>query len=130
MTHVTRGLVTTGLVAAADRLITPPPGVTYAVSPGLRARAAAILLRMALEQALDDFWLGVTPRMTRKSRSRMLCLEWYVRPSVARQCYAVWAALSEACHHHRYELPPTPAEARAWHQDVSELLRVLPTARL
>ncbi|MFJ1595481.1 hypothetical protein [Streptomyces sp. NPDC088261] len=118
------------LVTAADRLLSPAAGVTYTIAPGLRARAAAMLLRMALEQALDDIWRSITPRMTYSARSRMLCLEWYVTPSVARQCYAVWSALSEACHHHLYELPPTPAEVRAWHQDVSELLRVLPRARL
>ncbi|WP_052424554.1 hypothetical protein [Streptomyces fulvoviolaceus] len=118
------GLSTNALVAAADHLLNPPGDTT--LTPGVRARAAAMLLRLALDETLDAYWQTVSPRMTRsRGRTRMLCLQWYVTPSVARQWYAVWSDLSAACHHHTYELPPTPAEVRAWHQDVSELLRVL-----
>ncbi|WP_405921854.1 hypothetical protein [Streptomyces sp. NBC_00122] len=114
------------LVAAADRLLTPPPGTMATLTPGLRARAAAALLRLALDEAMDDFWRSVSPRMVHsRGRTKALCLE-YVSPSVARQWYAVWSALSAACHHHTYELPPTPAEVRAWHADVTELLRSMP----
>ncbi|MFD9223092.1 hypothetical protein ACFWDI_24510 [Streptomyces sp. NPDC060064] len=123
-------LPTSGLLAAADELLCPPPDIVHTLTPGLRARAAAVLLRLALDETLDDFWRSVSPNMTRTGRSRMLSLQWYVRPSVARQWFAIWSALSAACHHHSYELPPTPAEVRAWHQDVSELLNVLPSARL
>jgi len=119
-------LPTNDLVAAADRLLNPSDGTTLA--PGVRARAAATLLRLALDETLDAFWQMVSPRMTRNGRTRMLCLQWYVSPSVARQWYAVWSGLSAACHYHTYELPPTPAEVRAWYQDVSELLRVLAAA--
>ncbi|MFB0619143.1 hypothetical protein [Streptomyces sp. AGS-58] len=123
----TRVLPTTGLVAAADQLLNPSHGT--ALSPGVRARAAATLLRLALDETLDAFWRSVSPRMTRSTgRTRMLCLQWYVSPSVARQWYTVWSGLSAACHYHSYELPPTPSEVRAWHQDVSELLRVLAAA--
>lgn len=116
-----------GLAAAADQLLTPAPGATI-LAPGLRARAAAALLRLAMDETLEEFWRSVSPDMSRKGRTRMLCLEAYVTPSVAHQWYAVWSALSAACHHQAYELPPTPAEVRAWHQDVTELLRVLPSA--
>ncbi|MEV5526819.1 hypothetical protein [Streptomyces prunicolor] len=120
-THV---LPTNGLLAAADQLLNPSDDT--ALSPGVRARAAATLLRLALDETLDAFWRSVSPRMTRSTgRTRMLCLQWYVSPSVARQWYTVWSGLSAACHYHTYNLPPTPAEVRAWHQDVSELLRVL-----
>lgn len=125
-TPPTRVLPTNELLAAADRLLSPAHGTT--LSPGVRARAAATLLRLALDESLDAFWQSVSPRMTRTGRTRMLCLQWYVSPSVARQWYTVWSGLSAACHHHTYDLPPTPAEVRAWHQDVSELLRVLTSA--
>ncbi|MFI8443784.1 hypothetical protein ACIGKG_24445 [Streptomyces rochei] len=106
---------------AADRLLNPSDET--ALSPGVRARAAATLLRLALDETLDAF-------MTRSTgRTRMLCLQWYVTPSVARQWYTVWSGLSAACHYRTYDLPPTPAEVRAWHQDVNELLRVLAAAR-
>lgn len=118
---------TRDLVAAADALLTPPPGTMLSLTPGLRARAAAALLRLALDEAMDDFWRSVSPRMVHsRGRTKALCLDWYVSPSVARQWYVVWSALSAACHHHTYELPPTPAEVRAWHADVTELLRAIP----
>jgi hypothetical protein len=113
-------------LAAADQLLNP--SAETALSPGVRARAAATLLRLALDETLDAFWRAVSPRMTRNGRTRMLCLQWYVSPSVARQWYTVWSGLSAAGHYHTYDLPPTPAEVRAWHQDVSELLRVLAAA--
>ncbi|KAB2592545.1 MULTISPECIES: hypothetical protein [Streptomyces] len=119
-----RILPTDELLAAADRLLNPSHDT--ALSPGVRARAAATLLRLALDETLDAFWRSVSPRMTRSTgRTRMLCLQWYVSPSVARQWYTVWSGLSAACHHHTYDLPPTPAEVQAWHQDVSELLGAL-----
>jgi len=123
-------LPTSSLLGAADRLLNPPPDTASTLTPGLRSRAAAVLLRLALDETLDAFWGGVSPAMTRNGRSRMLCLQWYVRPSVARRWHTTWSALSAACHHHTYELPPTPTEVRAWHQDVAELLRVLPSARI
>ncbi|MFF2095986.1 hypothetical protein [Streptomyces sp. NPDC058202] len=123
----TRVLPTNELLAAADQLLTPSDDT--ALNPGVRARAAATLLRLALEETLDAFWRSVSPRMTRSTgRTRMLCLQWYVAPSVARQWYSVWSGLSAACHYHTYDLPPTPAEVRAWQQDVGELLRVVAAA--
>ncbi|WP_328433556.1 hypothetical protein [Streptomyces sp. NBC_00425] len=122
----TRVLPTNELLSAADQLLNPPDDT--ALSPDVRARAAATLLRLALDETLDAFWRSVSPRMTLNARTRMLCLQWYVSPSVARQWYTVWSGLSAACHYHTYDLPPTPTEVRAWHQDVSELLRVLAAA--
>lgn len=116
------------LVAAAGQLLTPPPGTLPALTPGLRARAAAALLRLALDEAMDDFWRSTSPGMVHsRGRTKALCLDWYASPPVARQWYVVWSALSAACHHHTYELPPTPAEVRAWHADVTELLRAMPS---
>ena len=46
---------------------------------------------------------------------------------LARQIAYVWAALSEACHYHAYELAPTAAELAGWFQSVEELLtRITP----
>ncbi|WP_217130834.1 hypothetical protein [Streptomyces sp. AC558_RSS880] len=114
-----------GLVAAADRLLLPPAGTVQTLAPGLRARAAAVLLRMALEQALDAYWQRVTPRMTRVGKHRMLCLEWYAGRDTARRCRTTWAALSAACHYRTYELPPTPAEIHARLGEVTALLTTL-----
>ncbi|MBL1067449.1 hypothetical protein [Streptomyces sp. 7-21] len=120
-------LPTSGLVAAAERLLNPPPGTAEALAPGTRARAAAALLRLALDETMNGYWRRISPGMTRsKGRTKMLCLAYYAGPQVARRWYAVWAALSSACHHHSYELPPTPAEIRARVPDVAELIRSLP----
>ncbi|MFJ3552383.1 hypothetical protein [Streptomyces sp. NPDC090114] len=115
------------LVADADRLLLPPAGAVHGLAPGLRARAAAVLLRMALEQALDTYWRQVTPRMTRVGKHRMLCLEWYAGRDTARRCRTTWAALSAVCHYRTCELPPAPSEIRVRLEEVTALLAVLDT---
>ena len=50
----TRVLPTNELLAAADQLLNPPDDT--ALSPGVRARAAATLLRLALDETIDAFW--------------------------------------------------------------------------
>ena len=65
------------LVSDAEALLQAPAGTAGPLSPGVRARAAAMLLRLALDQRLDDFWHGVAPAMTRNAKHRMLCLEAY-----------------------------------------------------
>ncbi|MGW7568960.1 hypothetical protein ACWGJV_22115 [Streptomyces tendae] len=113
------------LVAAAGQLLLPPAGTVHTLTPGLRARAAAVLLRMALEQALDAYWKRVTPRMTRIGKHRMLCLEWYAERDTARRCRTTWAALSAVCHYRTYELPPSPAEIQGRLHEVTALLTAL-----
>ncbi len=116
------------LVTAAGRLLRPPAGSVHTLAPGLRARASAILLRMALDQALDDYWRRITRSMTRIGKHRMLCLEWYAGSDTARRCRTTWAALSAACHYRTYELPPTPAEVGARLLEVTALLAALRAA--
>jgi hypothetical protein len=113
------------LVTAAGRLLLPDSGAATTLAPGLRARAAAVLLRMALEQALDAYWQQVTPSMTRIGKHRMLCLEWYAGHDTARRCRTTWAALSAACHYRTYELPPAPAEIHNRVPEVAALLDAL-----
>ncbi|MFF7981999.1 hypothetical protein ACFZDK_23195 [Streptomyces sp. NPDC007901] len=113
------------LVTAAGRLLLPEPGTVTTLSPGLRARAAAVLLRMALDQALDAYWQRLTPSMTRIGKHRMLCLEWYAGHDTARRCRTTWTALSAACHYRRYELPPAPAEIHTRLLEVTSLLAAL-----
>ncbi|MEU3887003.1 hypothetical protein [Streptomyces sp. NPDC029041] len=113
------------LVAAAARLLLPAPGTVTTLPPGLRARAAAVLLRMALDQALDAYWQQVTPSMTRVGKHRMLCLEWYAGRDTARRCRTTWSALSAACHYRTHELPPRPEEIHGRLREVTGLLTVL-----
>ncbi|MGW6309519.1 hypothetical protein [Streptomyces niveus] len=113
------------LVIAARALLRPPADTAVSLGPGARARAAAVLLRLALEQRLDDFWRGVTPRMTRVEKHRILCLEAYTARGTARRWYLTWAALSTACHHRTIELPPSPAEIEGRLTEVDSLLDAL-----
>lgn len=113
------------LVTAAGQLLLPQPGTPHTLAPGLRARAAAVLLRMALDQALDAYWLRVTPSMTRIGKHRMLCLEWYAGHDTARRCRTTWSALSAACHYRTSELPPTPTEIHTRLLEVTGLLSAL-----
>ncbi|WP_331449193.1 hypothetical protein [Streptomyces prasinus] len=113
------------LVADAGRLLLPSAGTVQTLAPGLRARAAAVLLRMALELSLDAYWGRVTPRMTRIGKHRMLCLEWYAGRDTARRCRTTWVALSAACHYRTYELAPAPAEIQVRLAEVTALVTAL-----
>ncbi|MFI5546853.1 hypothetical protein ACIA6E_24105 [Streptomyces sp. NPDC051815] len=113
------------LVAAARTLLRPAPGTVPTLAPALRARAAAVLLRMALDAALDAYWRRITPSMTRIGKHRMLCLEWYAGQDTARRCRTTWAALSAACHYRACELPPAPSEVCARLPEVTGLLAAL-----
>ncbi|MEU5278749.1 hypothetical protein AB0G87_20315 [Streptomyces asoensis] len=113
------------LVAAAGRLLSCERGIVNTLAPGLRARAAAVLLRMALDQALAAYWQRVTPSMTRIGKHRMLCLEWYAGHDTARRCRTTWSALSAACHYRTYELPPALAEIHTRLLEVTALLAAL-----
>ncbi|MER7696827.1 hypothetical protein [Streptomyces sp. NPDC096095] len=113
------------LVSAAEALLRPPAGTAGPLSPGVRARAAAMLLRLALDQRLDDFWHGIAPAMTRNAKHRMLCLEAYTDRGTARRWRLTWSALSGVCHHRVPELPPMPAEIHARLLEVNALLDAL-----
>ncbi|MFD3787207.1 hypothetical protein [Streptomyces cyaneofuscatus] len=118
-------------VAAAQSLLRPSAGTVTSLGPGVRARAAALLLRRALERGLDDFWRGVTPGMTRTNKHRILCLGAYTDRETARLCYLTWSALSTACHYRTQEMPPTPSEIQGRLPAVEALLDTLdggPTA--
>lgn len=87
-------------------------------------RAVAFLTRQALEQSLSDLWAagretgGLSECVM---RTQLLCLPAYLEPGLAREISYVWAALSNACHYHPYELAPTAAELSGWMTAVADL---------
>ncbi|MQA96579.1 MAG: hypothetical protein GEV11_18730 [Streptosporangiales bacterium] len=119
------GLSGAELMSSADRLL-------RGVGPGaadLWPRAAAFLLRAALEQALNELWARVEPRLLEAPRhAQLLVLPHRLDDVRAARAAFVWAALSNACHHHTYELAPTAAELRRWHTEVAELVSALEAA--
>ena len=109
------------LLTAARQIQERPAAATA----GLWPRAAALLARQALETALAELWEATpaTHGLSRcTGRSQLACLPTYLDAPTARQIAYVWAALSEACHYHAYELAPTATELTGWIQDVDRLL--------
>lgn len=105
------------LLALASSLLSRADAATA----GLWPRAAAVLARQALEAALDGFWaarkLAFDARSGRKQQ--LICLREYLADKdAAGRAHHVWQALSRACHHHAYELPPTAVELHGWIEDV------------
>jgi hypothetical protein len=85
----------------------------------------ALLTRQALENAVSEFWRSrpATTLMCRCSRkAQFACLPFYLKASTAQEANYVWAALSEACHYHAYELAPTAGELTGWLDAVGGLI--------
>lgn len=114
--------MTGDLLDHARRLITGPDGPI-----GVWPRAAALLARQALEDALDRLWRLSVPQMRQASRrTQMICLGMLLKDeALIADVRAVWSSLSRACHHHHYELAPTAAELERWIQQTEHLLTAL-----
>jgi hypothetical protein len=54
-------------------------------------------------------------------RPQLLLLPAYAGGDIAERAREAWMGLARATHHHAYELAPTAAELRGWHQAVSQL---------
>ena len=90
---------------------------------GTWPRASAILGRQALEIALGQLWARVAPGVENASaRAQLTCLPEYVDAQLAGRIRYAWHALSTACHHHAYELPPIASELNGWLDDVETLI--------
>ena len=101
----------TALLATAEAVLDGE----WRVSGGLRARAAALLARQALEQALGAFWERRAKDVQRcRVRTQIQCLAAWLDPEPVAAAATAWDRLSEACHHHPYDVAPSPAELRAW----------------
>jgi hypothetical protein len=97
---------------------------TDAETSGLWPRAAALLARQALEQGLDDYWRAKGLSLGDcGTYQQLICLADYLGDaSLVGHAHYAWAALSEACHHHPYELAPGQGELGAWIDSLSQLL--------
>jgi hypothetical protein len=110
-------------LSMADRLLDR----TDAATAGLWPRAAALLARQALEEALDERWRKKGPALDRVTTlCQLICLQEYLDDeALAASVRQTWVELSEACHHHPYELAPTMAELRRWIAVTESLLETL-----
>jgi hypothetical protein len=96
------------LVSAARDLIRNDDASTA----GLWPRAAALLARQGLELAMVQLWEVTAPGLERTStRCQLLCVGDMLNDrDLGGRATMTWHALSNACHHRVYELPPTASE--------------------
>jgi hypothetical protein len=112
------------LLTAARDLVEAPRAATAATIPSWAPRAATILARQALEQAMTDVLKSRAPgSQAAPFTVRLLVLGEVLgdRDLAARTSY-VWSALGAASHQQGYELPPTDKELRRWLAVVAELV--------
>lgn len=89
---------------------------------GLWSRAAVWILRLALEQSMDQLWLAVAPPLARCSmRAQLLALDTYAGREASARISTLWATLSRVGHHQDYELAPTVIELRGWFDETARL---------
>jgi hypothetical protein len=92
---------------------------------GLWPRAAALLACRAVEASVHQVWQR--RRLDLRGcpmRVQLILLRAYLGDAdLAARAGHAWAALSQACHHHAYELAPTAAELRGWFSVVEELVQ-------
>jgi hypothetical protein len=115
------------LLTAAVRLLDQH----LAETEGLWARAAAILARQALEGHVRAVLAPAAPGAHAAPFTTQLLLLRELHPDkplAARAAYT-WAALSEATHHHGYELAPTAATLRPLLATISTLLTTSVSSR-
>ena len=86
-----------------------------AETAGLWPRATAVLARQALEVGLHEALSGkIIGIQNAPIRVQLLCLQSYLEDTeTAHDVNLAWWALSRACHHLSYELPPTAPELEA-----------------
>jgi hypothetical protein len=112
------------LLGVAEQLLSIPErrlGTT-------RFLAASLLLRQALEEALDGFWASKVPGMEEVStRAQLVSLPFYLSDrALAGTVALAWHRLSAACHHHAYDLPPPLTELRDLAGTVKRLVHAVP----
>ena len=107
------------LLVEARRMVEERRAETKGVWP----RAAAFLTRQAMEEAMRRLWLERAPgTQATPFTTQLLCLHEYLDPEIAERAAFAWGALSEACHHHGYSLPPTANNLLRWMDTVEALI--------
>lgn len=91
---------------------------------GVWPRAAALCARRALEEALDQLWRTRAPGLEAASmRAQLISLRAHLNDAeLAGDVAYTFGSLSNACHHHDYELTPTAAELHACFAVVERLI--------
>lgn len=90
-------------------------------------KATALLLRLALEEAVNEYWQRVSPAVAKHAtfRAKLLLMRRRCDRTTARAAAYSWAVLSRALHYRSYELDPTATELRRLHDAVGKIVAVL-----
>lgn len=78
-------------------------------------RAACWIARAALEDAVDDLLASrqrSVPKATMRSKLTLLQVGFGQDDEVPARAEYAWSGLTQACHHHAFELAPSAAEVR------------------
>jgi hypothetical protein len=120
------------LLEAAARLLASPLRSGHdSEMEGHWPRTCALLTRLALESALDEYWGRALPSAAGCSmRAQLLLLPRFAGDEAAALARESWLGLSRAAHHHAYELAPTAGELREWHSAVRRLASMLAQKRI
>ncbi|GAA1569897.1 hypothetical protein GCM10009827_109620 [Dactylosporangium maewongense] len=104
---------------AADGLLrSGPSGVWW-------PKVCACLTRLALELAIEQYWLTTSPQVAACTEQRTRMLRRRSGQDLARRAAFAWGALSTATHHHCYDTAPTAGELRRLHTEVGTLVKHL-----
>ncbi|SIN35668.1 hypothetical protein [Micromonospora cremea] len=127
--------MTTPTAASAQSCLDTADQLLTSVMRGTRGawpRACAWLLRLALETAMDDYWLRSRPEIvSMRARSpQFLVLDRYAGRHIAARAGYAWSALSRAGHHHSYELGLTAGELRRLREMVAAVVHDLARAQV
>lgn len=111
------------LLRESRALLDRPPSA----APDLWERAAVLLARQALEEALDRFWASRSPDLLQASmRAQLLCLGTVMNNECdAANVDQLWGALSDACHFDACAPTPGAAEIHAWLDQAEDLCVIL-----
>jgi len=97
---------------------------TVHVPEGMAVRAAAFLARKAFEDKITESCRLRGAAIDRASiRSKVIVTRVLCGDDAGDRADLVWAGLSQACHHHAYELAPAADEVSRW----LDLIATLPT---
>lgn len=86
-------------------------------------RVAALLARSAFEDWLDEqcHWAAETAKRP-STKAKLAVLDVRTDGDEGVRAKRVWSGLSRVCHHHAYELQPSPGEVRQLVDEVRELV--------
>lgn len=111
------------LLRESRALLDQPPSA----APDLWERAAVLLARQALEEALDRFWASRSRDLLQASmRAQLLCLGSFMNNERdAAEVDQLWSALSDACHFDACAPAPSASEIRVRLDEATRLCAIL-----